>query len=185
MQDVKIIQGENEDAVWQQLTTDLAKDEILEYRALIDQGKERIVLDIDIDLGGGFESGYATTRLTAPLQTLSDFRFAIHEENFLDEAGKFFGMQDVVIGYPEFDEKFIIKTNNEAKVKALFSDSNIREVLQSLTHFTLQIALHNEQDSDTKKPFLELHIEEGITDPIELRKIYHAFYTILTAVDTV
>ncbi len=112
----KIISG-NEDEIWQQITADFIKeDDLLEYRVVIEQQNRRILLDIDIDLGGGFEGGFESTMLRSQLESIGDFRFAIHDESFIDEVGKFFGMQDVVIGYPEFDKKVLIKSNDERKV---------------------------------------------------------------------
>jgi hypothetical protein len=50
----KIYTGNTEDDVWQQLAADVDEN-VLEYHALIKQGSRNITLDIDIDLGGGFE----------------------------------------------------------------------------------------------------------------------------------
>ena len=128
----KIISGKNEDEVWEKIKKELvANPDLLDYRVTIKQQKRKILLDIDIDLGGGFESGYSTTTLLALLQNEQDFRFAIHKEDFFDEVGKFFGMQDVEIGYPEFDKKLIIKTNDKAKVKAVFSDRDYHHAFRS------------------------------------------------------
>lgn len=179
MNQQKQISGNTEDEIWEQLTKDLvAEDELLEYNVVIQQGNRQLTLNIDIDLGGGFESGYETTTLVAPLQTTNDFRFAIHKEDFLDEVGKFFGMQDVVIGYSDLDKNVLIKTNDEARVKELFSVEGTRETFQSLTDdFTFALTMH-----DGKK-VLEFSIERGITDATLLRKIYRAFYNVLSMVD--
>jgi hypothetical protein len=183
MEDQKFIYGNNEAEIWQQLRTDMAQDaSLMQYTALLEQEGRKVVLDIDIDPGGGFEGGYAFTRLSAPLQTRDEFKFHIHDEGFLADVGKLLGMQDVVIGYPEFDDKVIVKTNNKERVHQLFSDAGVREVFSSLPDFNLQVKEH-EQD-DIQQSFLELEIEEGITDPDRLRNIYHAFYAVLTALET-
>lgn len=176
------IKGSAEDEIWQQINEQfLQNPDPLEYTAVIEHGKYRVVLNIDIDLGGGFESGYETTSLTAPLHSLTDFRFAIHQEHFTDEIGKFFGMQDVVIGYEEFDKKLIIKTNDDTRVKELFANPSVRNVFQTLEDFTFGITAHHASSSESKEAFLELTIETGITDVSKLRTIYNAFYTVLTA----
>ena len=183
MQSPKVIKGNTEDEIWQQITADLSNQtEILEYEALIDQGDKQIVLDIDIDLGGGFESGYESTMLRAPLHIDQDFRFAVHDEGFIDEVGKFFGMQDVETGYEEFDKATLIKSNDEEKVKALFADASVRRVMQSLDDYTFGIIMHH-TNHDEKGPFLELYINTAITDAADLRQIYHAFYTVLNLLD--
>jgi hypothetical protein len=183
MEPAKIIKGQTEDEIWQQITADLTKqDDILEYDAMIEQDGNQILLDIDIDLGGGFEGGYESTMLRAPLHIAQDFRFAVHHQGFIDEIGKFFGMQDVETGYEEFDKEAIIKTNNAEKVKALFTDATVRKVIQSLEDYTFGIIMHHANHGD-KAPFLELYINNAITDATELRKIYHSFYTVLTSLD--
>jgi hypothetical protein len=178
MNDLRIIKGANEEDIWLQVSKDLAAEDILEYNVIVQQGTYQVEIDVDIDLGGGFEGGFELTTLRSVLNDTDDFRFAIHKEHFIDEIGKFFGMQDVIIGYPEFDKHVIIKTNSEEKVKALFADEQLRTFLQSLEEdFTLGIATHHHQQ------VLEFSLEKGVTDPTSLRQIYHYFYSVLTFID--
>lgn len=173
----KVFTGATEDEIWQQISTDLTED-TLEYHALIEQGNQKIILNIDIDLGGGFEGGYATTGFSSPL-TNPGFRFAIHEEHFTDEIGKFFGMQDVKIGYPDFDHHLIVKTNDEEKVKTIFTNEVVRQVFTDLSDFDFGIRLHDVEDSDNKQAYLELNVDDGINNLDQLRGLYHAFYEVL------
>jgi hypothetical protein len=184
MEQIKIISGNNEDEIWQQVSADFAADdELLEYNVVLNQASRKVSLDIDIDPGGGFESGYEYTRLSAEIQQKNDFRFSIHHEGFVDKMGKLLGMEDVLTGYKEFDEKLIVKTNDAEKVKSIFSDINARNVFQSLADFTLHITHHHIKDDKEKEPFLELEIQRAITDAEELRKIYHAYFEILSLID--
>ena len=174
---VNYIKAENEQQIWEQISADFDRgNQIQSYNAVIIQGSTKIVLDIDIDLGGGFESGFSTTIYNALLPNYPSFRFAIHKENFMDELGKFFGMQDVVIGYKAFDEKLIIKTTDKAAVRKVFASAELRETILSIDDFTFGIHHHNKDDIE--KAYLELYIEAGITDTFVLRKIYNAFYTV-------
>jgi hypothetical protein len=179
MRKENFIKGQDENEVWQQIHQQFVQNpDPLEYLAVIQQGTLRLTLAIDIDLGGGFESGYETTTFTAPLPASTLFRFAIHDEHFTDEIGKFFGMQDVVIGFGQFDKKLIIKTNDEARVKTVFADASIREVFESLENFTFGIHTQHSADSQNEV-VLELIIESGITDRDRLRNIYTAFFSVL------
>ncbi|MEO6521276.1 MAG: hypothetical protein ABIN91_06360 [Mucilaginibacter sp.] len=180
METDKTYTGATEEQIWKQIAADI-NDDILEYHAIIQQGQAQVYLDIDIDLGGGFEGGYATTTYRAPLNS-TNFQFAIHEEHFTDEIGKFFNMQDVTIGYPELDEHLIVKTNDVEKVKTLFTDEQTRKTLTELENFDLGIRLHSVEGSDKKEAFLELNIEDGITDIDTLRELYHAFYMVLVTI---
>ena len=184
MDTIKIISGNNEEEIWQQISADFAADEdLLEYNVVLHQGNRQVLLDIDIDPGGGFESGYEFTRLTAPVQKKNDFRFSIYHEGFIDKMGKFLGMEDVITGYPEFDEVLIVKTNDAEKVKAVFSDSSVRATFQAMTDFKLHITHHHPKDGETNDTFLELEIQVGITDSAELKEIYHAFWKVLILID--
>jgi hypothetical protein len=183
MQEERHISGRNEDEVWEQITRDLAQHpDLLQYRALINQQNKTILLDIDIDFGGGFEGGYATTIFSATFRNREGFRFALHEEAFFDDLGKLFGMQDVEIGYPDFDDRLIVKTTDESRVRTLFTDDEARAALLSLQNFTFEIVLPD-TDPDTNDSTLELIIEEGITDPSRLRRLYHVFFGTLMLVD--
>jgi hypothetical protein len=70
------------------------------------------------------------TRLRAPYVNADGFRFTIYRKSIFSELGKFFGMQDIEVGVPEFDEAFIIKGTDPAKVRALFAHPPLRELLQ-------------------------------------------------------
>jgi len=40
-------------------------------------------------------------------------------------------MQDIEVGYPEFDEEFIIQGSDESRVQQLFANRKIRELVAS------------------------------------------------------
>lgn len=147
-------------------------------------------MNIEVDLGRGFESGFQATSFIAPvpiqfttfssrINETKNFRFALHDEDFIDKVGKFFGMEDVKIGYPEFDKKIIVKTNDVEKTKAIFSDEEARKLFESLGGFNLHIAYYeNEND---KHASLELSIDREIVNVDELHRIYNAFVKVLDA----
>jgi hypothetical protein len=70
------------------------------------------------------------TRMRAPYVNPEGFRFTIYRKGFFSEVGKLLGMQDIVVGDPEFDEAFIIKGNDEARLQTLFADARLRELIQ-------------------------------------------------------
>lgn len=176
MNETRIISGSSEDELWLQVTSDLSAADVFEYDVILQQANRPVELNIDIDLGGGFEGGFELTTLKAPLTSTGDFRFALHKEHFLDEIGKFFGMQDVVTGYPGFDKHVVVKTNNEEKIKSIVADEGFRAFIQSLEEdFTFGTTTHDH------KQLLEFTIEKGVTDPVMLRAMYHQFYAVLFA----
>jgi hypothetical protein len=69
------------------------------------------------------------TRLRAPYVNAAGFRFRIYRRSGLSGLGKMMGMQDIEISDAAFDEAFIIQGNDVAKVKRLFSNRRIRELI--------------------------------------------------------
>ena len=183
MAEAKCITGNTTDDLWQQVSADLSGNNIYEYYALLVQGGRKVELVIDIDLGGGFESGSAATSFTTPVISAHDFRFVLHHQGLIDSAGKFFGMEDVEIGYQEFDDALIIKTNDRERTRRIFSDEEVRTVFQSLRSFTLRLVHHHVSDQFEEQYFLELSIDEGITDPAILRNLYEAFCKVLSGIE--
>ncbi len=177
-----MIKGATEEEIWQQLKEVFEKEEIQHYSAIIEQEGQRTILDIDIDLGGGFESGYATTILMTPVPIASNFRFMLRRQNILQEVGKLLGMQDVTVGDREFDDHFIIKAMDEAKIRLLFSEKAVRDVLRSLPGGVLQ--LEETTPNNEQIAMLTLTIEEGITNPEILQNVYHAFYLLTKKINS-
>ncbi len=172
-----------DESVWSKIEADLSNDIPYEYEVLIPDGEAQVGLRIDIDLGGGFEAGFATTTFSSPLNYSGDFRFAIHHQGFIDEIGKFFGMQDEVLGYPEFDRKVMVKTNNPELAVRLFADPETRETIQSLYNFSFGIVGHHTKDKKHKDFFLELIVEEAVTEASELKKLFKAFTAVLAQLE--
>ena len=175
--ELKVIKGETPEAMWQQVRTNFEGEDLLGYHVLLDNGNTVVELDVDIDLGGGFEGGYEITRFISRLPGTNDFKFALHKEDFLDEIGKFFGMQDIKLGYDDFDKHVVVKTNDEARTKQLFADEQLRSfVLAIEDDFTLSLSTSH------MEKVLALEIEKGITDVAFLQKIYGWFVQLLNEV---
>jgi hypothetical protein len=183
MEDQKNISGRNQQEVWPLIEASLNTDEYT-YDVLIEQAGKHIQLYIDIDPGGGFEGGYELTQIKAPLPVNNDFKFAIHHQGFIDSVGKFFGMQDIETGYPEFDKKVIVSTNNEQRVHGLFADPEVRDIFSKLENFTLGIHNHHAGNSETDHPWLEFSSDEAYDDTETLKKIYYGFCTLLQHLDS-
>ncbi len=178
----KLITADSIDEVWPQITEDL-KDNEFDYSVIISIQNRKVYLDIDIDPGGGFEGGYQTTTLKSRLEKAGEFRFALHHQGLLDEMGKFFGMEYIETGYPEFDKKVIVKTNDVSKIKSIFSEQQTRMPFEDLSDFTFHISQHHIDETDNKADFLELNIEEAITNIPRLKLIYNAFSKVLDSIE--
>jgi len=69
------------------------------------------------------------TRMRAPYVNPDGFRFRVYRHGVFSDLGKLLGMQDVEVGQPEFDRDFIVKGNDEGKLRQLFANPKIRELI--------------------------------------------------------
>ena len=79
------------------------------------------------------------TRMRAPYVNPEGFRFTIYRKSLFSDLGKLLGMQDIEVGDPEFDEAFIIKGNDESKVRDLFANPKIRQMIQAQPKIRLEV----------------------------------------------
>ncbi len=193
MNKYKIIKAGEEGGIWDQIKKDLDTMEFpFSYSANVQDNDRTLFLNIEVDPGGGFESGFQTTSLTTPIPlqftTLSarlqsnnkELRFVLHNEDFIDKLGKFFGIEDVITGFEEFDNKLIVKTNDAERIKAVFADEATRRVFETLGEFNLHIVYYEQPD---KHAALELNIDREITNTEELHKVYDAFLNVINALE--
>lgn len=122
------------------------------------------------------------TRFRAPYVNADGFRFKIYRKSMFSGLGKAFGMQDVEIGEPQFDEAFIIQGNDEAKLKQFFANPTIRQLLSSQPEVNLEVK-DDEGYFATQFPegVDELHFFGPgiITDVERLKQLYELFATVL------
>jgi hypothetical protein len=80
------------------------------------------------------------TRMRAPYVNPDGFRFTIYRKSIFSGLATMLGMQDVRIGDEAFDREFIVKGTDEGKLRALFSNPKIRELIakQPEIHFTVK-----------------------------------------------
>jgi hypothetical protein len=160
---------------------DRTASDVGNYSVELQQGDRIVDLDSVSSPGGSFEGGYDTTTFSSPLIDGDKFLFEIHPEDFLNKIGKMFGMQDVVTGFPEFDENVIVKTNDPARFKSIFGDRSLREIFQSLSGYNFRIV----QPENKERHHLELFIQRAITDSTELRDLFKAYFHVLENVQEI
>jgi hypothetical protein len=101
-------------------------------------GPWTVVLDIYVVSTG--KSAIAYTRMRAPYVNPDGFRFTVYRKGVFTEIAKWLGMQDVTIGHDDFDRDFVIKGNDEQKLRRLFSIQKVRELIaaQPQIHFSVK-----------------------------------------------
>ncbi|MEO0584239.1 MAG: DUF3137 domain-containing protein [Bacteroidota bacterium] len=79
------------------------------------------------------------TRVRAPYINRDDFIFKIQREHLGHRIQKAFGMQDVIVGEPEFDREFVIQGSDERKLKMMFANPHIRDLVSYQPKILLEL----------------------------------------------
>ena len=129
-----VFSRQRRDAAWKQLGADLGAEFIAggafkssKVQARVKQGT--ITLDTYSVPSGDSSTTY--TRLRAPFQNPERFEFRVFREGIVGKLDKALGMKDLEIGVSDFDDDFIIQSNNETRVRALLSNTRIRQLIQA------------------------------------------------------
>lgn len=85
------------------------------------------------------KSSVTYTRMRAPYVNRDGLQFKIYKAGLFSDLGKFFGMQDIETGFSEFDSEYIIKGNDEEKIRQLFSNTSIQSLITLQPRFCLQV----------------------------------------------
>ncbi|MBI4850428.1 MAG: DUF3137 domain-containing protein [Acidobacteria bacterium] len=142
------------------------------------------------------------TRMRAPYINKDGFRFAIYEVDFFKKVGKLFGAQDIEVGSPDledlkpmfgtqsylsgkdvvmdpkFDENYIIQGNYEEKVKSLFRNLRVRQLIKEIPNIHFEV-LDDGGFFSSAFPEgvdqLKFQVLGEIKDLEQLKSIYHLF----------
>lgn len=122
------------------------------------------------------------TRMRAPYINKDKFRFKIYRKGIFSELGKLFGMQDIKVGFSNFDEDFIIKGNDMQRLKELFTNPRIRELIELQPQIFFQVK-DDEGWFGTEFPEgvdeLYFQVVGVIKDVERLKTLYHLFAEVL------
>lgn len=127
-------------------------------------------------------------RVTVRIKSNDNFRFELYRQSLLSSISKIFGAQDIKIGDPDFDKSFILKTNDEHKLKAFLLNPSLRNQIAFQDKINLQIS-DKKGIWENKLPAGELElsyfVEEPINDYQKLKSIYILFTELLYQLKTI
>jgi hypothetical protein len=134
--------GPSKDEIWQRLSGEIGADLLpggfwKGSKGQAHAGPWTITLDTYTVSTG--KSSVTYTRMRAPYINPGGFRFVIYRKGFWSDVGKLLGMQDIEVGDPEFDEAFIIQGTDETRVRELFADDRLRELVRSQPQIRLEV----------------------------------------------
>ena len=138
--------GPSKNEIWTQIATDIGGEfieggfwgaDVLIYK----HGEWQILLDTyTVTTSTGQITTTTTyTRMRAPFINKDALYFEISREGFFSTVGKLFGMRDIEIGDPSFDDQFAIKGNSPEKIKLLLADARIRKLCEQQPNIHFKI----------------------------------------------
>lgn len=142
MNRLKSIFGPTVDEVWEKLC-DQINGEIVSKGIWKDkriEGKYKcwtIILDCYTIMAGQTPMTY--TRIRVPFINVDDFRFKVYNKNILNTIGKEVDMEEMKTENEEFDNNYIIKTNNIEKMKTIISKEKIFDIIARQKKINLEI----------------------------------------------
>lgn len=134
--------GPSQHEVWEALCQEIGADFIdggfFKGTKVVAEIKEWVItLDTYTVSTGKTSTTY--TRMRAPYLNKDGFKFRIYRKGIFSNIGKLLGLQDIEVGYPEFDDQFIIKGNDRDKLVSLFSNSRIRKLIEIQPDISLEV----------------------------------------------
>lgn len=182
----KIFNNKDKEEAWKKLSEQIGGDFTKGSFFKTDKVTAKVndwIITLDTYTQSSNNSSVTYTRLRAPYINADGFRFKIYNKSIFSGIGKFLGMQDIEVGYTEFDRDYIIKSNMEYKVRMLFSNEKIRKLITEIRNIYLEVK-DDEGYFGSKFPegVDELYCQViGVIKDIEkLKKFFDLFAEILT-----
>lgn len=136
--------------------------------------------------GNSYQQDY--TRVRTLLTSPDDIQFEIYRNNVFSFINKLFGAQDLKIDVPDFDKKYIIKSNYPFKTKSLLSDNKIRNQIEQIPKLNLVISNTEgiwEKKLTDNNYELAFFTEGKVEDTILLKKVYGLIVLIIDRLDEI
>src|SRR4051794_32860062 len=118
--------GPSKDEVWRQLSQEIGAEYVeggfwKGKKVQAHVGPWTITLDTHTESSG--ESSITYTRLRAPYVNPEGFRFTIYRRGIFSDLGKLIGVEDIGGGGPDFDEGFIVNSEEVFRASSGWMDA--------------------------------------------------------------
>jgi hypothetical protein len=115
--------------------------------------------------------------MRAPYVNVDGFRFSVYRKSIFSGAATWLGMQDIEIGNSPFDDEFVIKGTDEARVRTLFSNPTLRDLIAAQHDIHLTVKDDEGWFSGFPEGVDELYfsVRGIIKDVARLKQLYELF----------
>lgn len=167
--------------IWRQLSAELGASYTQRTwsksdRIEVAHGDWTLTLDVYTVHAGKAHIPY--TRLRAPFANAEKFRMRLYRASIFTPIAKWIGMQDIAIGATEFDDDWVVKSNDERQVKAFLAEPALRARIAAQKKLSLSV---EDDEGWFGKQFppdvdeLRLVIGGHEKDPARLKELFELF----------
>src|SRR5688572_8360458 len=178
--------GPSQAEIWQllaqQIGAEFTEGKWWEGRHRVDATVGQWIVTLDTYVVSTGKTHITYTRMRAPYINRDGFRFTITRAGIFNPIARKLGFQDVEIGDPEFDKAFVIKGNNEGRVRTFLADADLRHQLALQPTLTFSV-LDDEGWFGAKYPegvdAVNFQPVGVIKDLVRLQQLFELFATTL------
>lgn len=134
------------DDVWGQVANRFGGERVMDRKGRklkevrFDIGGWKVVLDTTVESTG--ESSQSYTRLRGLYTEKQEFRFRAYTKSVFSGLGKALGMQDIEVGHPKVDDRWIIKADSVGRIRSLMILPEVAEGLSRAKSGRFEIRRH-------------------------------------------
>ncbi len=167
--------GPSYQEVWSELSEDIGasfeKGGVLKTATVnLKHEDQEIILDqYTVSTG---QSTMTYTRVRCKFHNQLGINLKVYKKSIFSKLAKKLHMQDIIIGYPDFDSTYTIKGNDEAVVKRVFYNTYIRETIFKLNKVNMVSKKPNKKSGISD---LEYLMPGVIKDKTKLNNVFDLF----------
>lgn len=174
-----------ENALWKQLSDELGGTLTDKKGTRHDKVVAKVgawVVTLDIHSEAGYQSEHLYTRLRAPFVNPDGLRFDVSHQTIFANIGKLVGMQDIKVEHEPFDKMFLIQGSDPDKIKSLFDDDKLRELVKTEPDIHLQVRDAGSWFEDyypDNVDELVLEVQGEVKDMDRLKRLFDLFACVM------
>ena len=157
--------------VWQQLAVEINADFIkggFAKSARVEKKFKNWTILLDTYTVNTGRSSVTYTRMRVPYKRENDIQFKLGRKNVFSGLGRMFGLPLIETYDYDFDDKFVLKGNDESVIKDIFQNQSIKERIKCQKRLIFRTKPYKEKKSHTDS---ELYFQmTGVLKDVEKLK---------------
>jgi hypothetical protein len=137
-----VISRQKRDAAWMQLASEIGAEFIkggFFRSSKVEAHVNEWTITLDTYSVPSGDSNTLYTRIKAPFDNKDGYQFTLARKGLVSKLDKALGAKDIELGDADFDRDFYIRGKDEARIRALFANLRIRQLIEGQRSIRLGI----------------------------------------------